>query len=127
MVLDGVPTKFYAEFKNDDYKLEDYHIMKITRLVDRLIKKSSKTKTPLEILRETADIDFGITLILKNNLEGPDSFHVGIAVKYGCEYFIAKDHHYFKEKIVDSLEEKIKMIRPKDFIKMLQKEGITIS
>ena len=127
MVLDGVPTKFYSEFKSDEYRLEDYHITKITRLIDRLIKKSKKTTTPLQLLRETADIETGIPLILRKNLEGPDSFHVGIAVKYGCEYFIAKDRHYFREKIVDSLEDKIKMMRPQDFIKILQKEGIAIS
>ena len=75
MVLDGIPTKLYSELKDsNEYRIDAFQRTKITRLIEKLIKKSKRTVTPLEPLTETADIKMGIPLILNKNLEGPDSF-----------------------------------------------------
>ncbi len=129
MVADGISTRFYSDLlkDSDEYKLENTFILKINKLIDRLITKNKKTTSPLIAFRETADIDIGIPLILKNNLEAADSFHVGIAVTYACNYLISKDHHYFRRNITEALKEKITIMRPQAFIDMLAKEGFSIS
>lgn len=125
LVHDGIPTSFYYELRDDkEYRLEDFQIKKIKSLIRSLTIDEKKNK-PLKLLPEQSDIDFGLSLILNENLEAPDSFHLGIALSYGCDFFVTKDKHYRRcAKFLS--ENKIKIMRPQRFIKALKDEGFSI-
>jgi predicted nucleic acid-binding protein len=128
LVNDGIPTSYYHELRNSKkYRLREFQIKKINALIHRFCLERKNNK-PFKIFAEQSDIDTGISLILNQNLEAPDSFHMGIALSYGCDFFVTRDHHYktckksFKEKKI-----KMTIITPWQLIKMLKTEGLISS
>ena len=127
MVLDGIPANLYPELKEEsEYKLENFQIEKIKQLISQLVTPK-KNVNALRPVAETADIDNGVSLILSKNLEAPDSFHLGIALSYGCDYFISDDHHYFRKNVTSVSGKKIEIMGAKDFLKELETKGFLIS
>ena len=125
LVYDGIPTKFYHELKdNENYKLQDFQIKKIKDLIHKLTTEGKKNK-PLKLLVEQSDINTALFLILNKDLEAPDSFHVGIALSYGCDFFVTKDHHY--QKCQEYFKDKhMQIVKPQALIKILKGEGFVI-
>lgn len=120
LALDGLPSAYYRELKDDPkYRLQAYQIKKIAKLVHKLVSEE-KNSNPIKLLPEQSDIKTGISLILDRNLEAPDSFHLGVALSLGCDFFVTKDHHYDKcEKVFT----KIRILKPLKLIEVLRKEG----
>jgi hypothetical protein len=125
LVHDGIPTKFYHELKDDEkYKLRDNQIEKIKDLIGKLVTERRRNK-PLKMLAEQSDINTALFLILDKDLEAPDSFHVGIALSYGCDFFVTKDHHY--QKCQEYFKDKhMQIVKPQALIKILRDEGFVI-
>lgn len=121
LVLDGIPSVFYYELKNDPkYSLQPYQIKRISKLIHRLVSEE-RDSSPLKLLPEQSDIKTGISLILNRNLEAPDSFHLGIALSLGCNFFVTKDHHY--DKCVNAFRNNITILKPTKLIETLANEG----
>jgi len=125
LVYDGIPTSFYYDLRNDKkYRLRDFQIRKIQSLIHRLTTDEKKNK-PLKLLPEQSDIDTGLFLILNENLEAPDSFHIGIALSYGCDFFVTKDSHY--RRCAKHFKGKMLIVKPRRLVKVLKDEGFSIS
>ena len=122
LALDGIPSAFYHELKNDPkYALQAHQIKKISRLIHKLVSEE-KNNNPLKLLPEQSDIKTGVSLILERNLEAPDSFHLGVASSCGCNIFLTKDHHYNNCK--KFFENKIQILEPQKLIDILISEGL---
>jgi predicted nucleic acid-binding protein len=121
LALDGIPSAFYHEVKNDPkYGLQAYQIKKISKLVHKLVSEE-KNSNPIKLLPEQSDIKTGVSLVLDRNLEAPDSFHLGVALSCGCDFFVTKDHHY--EVCEKFFKNKITILKPLKLIEMLGNEG----
>jgi predicted nucleic acid-binding protein len=121
LALDGIPSVFYHELKNDPkYALQPHQIKKINKLVHKLVSEE-KNSNPIKLLPEQSDIKMGVSLILERNLEAPDSFHLGVASSLGCNLFVTKDHHY--QTCEKSFRGNIRILKASELIEMLTKEG----
>jgi hypothetical protein len=122
LVADGIPTSFYNDLKESaKYKLKPSQLPEIKKLI-HVLTSGDKSRKGLRPLAEEADIDNGISLILEGNLEAPDSFHVGIALSYGCDMLVTRDHHYFR-KGVKASQRGIEILRPSALVWRLQRHG----
>ena len=123
MVLDGIPVNLYSQVKDSErYEIQEEQVRKIERLVRRLAEGDKKHHR-LRVLAEAADLDAGMALILAKNLEAPDSFHVGIALSYGCDIFVTRDGDFnrVKEFLADK---KVEVMTSEELVKKLQSEGV---
>lgn len=124
LVYDGVPASFYHELKDKEpYRLEDFQVKKIRALILKLTQGDKHSKA-FNLLAEQSSVDHGIALILEKNLEAQDSFHVGVALRYGCEFFVAKDHHYYRRGMKALGNGKMRIMRPSAFVSLLRKRGL---
>ena len=123
MVLDGMPVNLYSHVKDSErYEVQAGQLKKIQRLINWLVK-GDKRHHNLRVLSETPDLEAGMSLILSKNLEAADSFHVGIALSYGCDYFVTRDTDLDKIKTILS-KEKIEALTSREMVERLQSEGL---
>jgi predicted nucleic acid-binding protein len=122
MLMQNTSFGYYDDLKDKKgFRLENYQVMEINRLVGLLQK--ARTKLPWSNLRwSRLPIVFDdVVAFIMLGLDPPDAVHAGVARAEGCRIFLTRDGDFLKRK--KTLKRYFEVLEPHLAVKRLASIG----